>query len=391
MRARTRATPAGGLFFENIRWTRGLLSIGLAVFFIALGTVEAEAQRRNRRPKGYNRTIHSKKKSIRSYLNQNNRGYGSGFNFRPYYFVGGGINAFNYFGDLAPVNRAASTDISFTRPGFGAFAGWKFHPNAAVRGNYNFGILRGDDFSADPVRDQSSFARYERNLSFRNILNELSANLELSLLPEIYGVRRRPVINAHLSVGIAVFHHNPQAKVPTNDFQIADDAPLPAGLSPGDWVNLHPLDTEGSSAIIDSNGNTVVPRGVGASYSRIQLGIPLGVTAVSHITQELTVGLEFSWRLTFTDYLDDVSGAYLDLGAFENPVARLFSDRGVEPIAVVSGEARLPQNITTVTQNGQDYRINSTVGSGIDGSIRGNPDDNDMFFMTQIKVYYSFR
>ncbi len=385
MRART----AQGIVVSQALFSWRAIAMLLGVLFLASGSIEAEAQ--NRRPKRYKRSVHSKKRSVRNYLGQRPPGYGGGFNFRAYHYAGGGINALNYFGDLAPVNKAASTDISFTRPGFGLFYGWKFHQNAAIRLNYNFGVLRGDDFSADPTQGESSFARYERNLSFRNMVNEISANLELSFLPEMYGVRRRPTVNAHLILGLSIFHHNPQGKVPTNDFQISEGAALPAGLSPGDWVNLQPLDTEGSHAFVDQNGNLVVPQGSGGAYNRLQVAVPLGIAAISHISQELSIGLEFSWRLTFTDYLDDVSTKYVDLGAFENPVARIFSDRGVEPTAVVSGQERLPQTIGTVEQNGQTYRINSTVGSGVTGSIRGNPNDNDMFFLTQIKIYYSFR
>lgn len=44
--------------------------------------------------------------------------------FRPYYYGGVTVNTFNYFGDLAPVSKAASTDFSFTRPSFGLFYGF---------------------------------------------------------------------------------------------------------------------------------------------------------------------------------------------------------------------------------------------------------------------------
>jgi len=79
----------------------------------------------------------------------------------------------------------------------------------AARFHYNFGILRGDDFSADPTESTSSFSRYQRNLSFRNILHELSANLEISFLPERAVMKDRPLINGYVVLRIILFRPQP--------------------------------------------------------------------------------------------------------------------------------------------------------------------------------------
>ncbi|MEM9329290.1 MAG: hypothetical protein AAGA85_26745, partial [Bacteroidota bacterium] len=158
----------------------------------------------------------------------------------------------------------------------------------------------------------------------------------------------------------------------------------------GDWVSLQPLDTEGSQAVLSDNGQWFVPKGAGGGYNRLQIGLPLSLGLVTHLNKNLSAGLEFGIHFTFTDYLDDVSGQYVDLSAFEDPVARLFSDRAVEPMAVVRGEERFPQSVGAIEgPNGETYFVNSDVGSGVTGSIRGNPEVNDHYFVTQIRVIYS--
>ena len=49
---------------------------------------------------------------------------------------------------------------------------------------------------------------------------------------------------------------------------------------------------------------------------------------------------EVGYRYLFTDYIDDVSGLYVDLGALDSPLARAMSDRSREQVAADSGSPR---------------------------------------------------
>lgn len=348
---------------------KATLLLIVAILFL---TDDAFSQRRRRNSFQKRR---GKSKKIGKY--RSGRTQGGASRFRAYQYAGFGVNALNYFGDLAPVNKAASTDISFTRPGFGVMYGYRFHPAMAARASFNWGILRGDDNSSDP-NGATSAARYNRNLSFRNFVKELTLGMEFYVLPNNRGSNARPPVNGYIFLGITGFHHQPQGQAPDFDYQVGSDAPLPGGLSPGEWVNLKPLGTEGQNldgASPDSD------------YSLFQLAVPVGIGGVFNPPGPLSFGVEFGYRYLFTDYLDDVSGNYVGLDRFNDPVARLFSDRGVEPVAVTTGETR---NITPTTLdfNGTQYNINGFVGSGIEGSKRGNPDGNDMFFVTQIRITY---
>lgn len=300
------------------------------------------------------------------------RGYGR---FRPNYFIGVNVNAGNYFGDLAPVSKAASTDISFTRPGFGFHAGYRFHHSLAVRAGLNWVRVSADDFSSDPGTEEG-LPRYARNLSFRNDIKEFQLGLEVSLLPNHGGMNQRLPINAYLFFGAAVFQHEPMAQVPDSDFQ-SDQTGATAAPQAGEWVKLRPLGTEGQNL------------GIVEAYSNVEFSIPVSVGATLRVPgTNFNAGLEFGIRYLFTDYLDDVSTNYVGLDQFSDDVARILSDRSSEPTSF-QGEARDLSGLSIV-ELADGYSRSGFVGGGVDDARRGNPGDNDMFFMTQLKLSYLF-
>ncbi len=295
------------------------------------------------------------------------RGYGR---FRPYYFIGFNINAANYFGDLAPVNKAASTDVTFTRPGFGFHGGYKLNHSIAVRGGLNWYRVFGDDFSSDPSIEADA-PRYARNLSFRNDIMEFHAGVEIYLFPNYGSIQRRLAFNGYLFVGGAVFLHEPKALVPDFDYQTEGINATTAAPQAGEWVKLRPLQTEG------------------VSYSNIGLSIPISIGATFALPRsKFNAGIEFGVRFSFTDYIDDVSTQYKGLDSFEDPLARILSDRSAVPVSS-TGEIRDLDFLNI--QQGQDgfYRESGVgVGSGLEGSVRGNPANNDLIFVSQIKITY---
>ncbi|MEQ9008134.1 MAG: hypothetical protein RLP12_09640, partial [Ekhidna sp.] len=178
---------------------KSLLVIILSIAMLGLAD-NAEAQRKNK----YKARKKTNKKV--SHYKGGVRGYGR---FEPYIFVGANVNAGNYFGDLAPVNKAASTDVSFTRPGFGLYGGYKFHHSIAVTAGLNWVRVFGDDFATDPG-SEDGFPRYARNLSFRNDIKEFRFAMQIFLIPNYGGPNQRLPLNAYLSLGAAVFHHQPK-------------------------------------------------------------------------------------------------------------------------------------------------------------------------------------
>lgn len=325
-------------------------------------TYDADAQRRKK-----NRYKKRKKtsKSVSSYRG-GPVGYGR---FKPYSYIGVNLNAGNYFGDLAPLTRAVSTDISFTRPGFGIYGGYKFHHSLAVRAGLNWVRLYGDDFTSDPSNAEDGLARYARNLSFRNDIKEFQLGLEIYLLPNHGGMQQRLPINAYLFVGGAVFLHDPMAKVPDFDYQTDINGTVAAPQA-GEWVKLRPLKTEG------------------VDYGKVEFSIPIALGAQLKIPRtNFNVGLEFGFRYLFTDYLDDVSDSYVGLDQFADPLARILSDRSAEPFSL-NGDTRETTELGIHNQSSHGFYSSSYIGGGYDGAKRGNPNNSDQMFVTQLKLTY---
>lgn len=343
------------------------VSLFLLVLFLG-SALDSDAQRRGK----YYRRKKSKSKAISSY-----RGGSIGGRFKPYNFVSFNVNALNYYGDLAPASSAASTDVSFTRPGFGGEFGRKFTPYTAFRVGFNYGRIKGDDISSDP-NDEESRPRYLRNLSFRNDIKELHAGIEFYLLPNYGGPNVRQKINAYLFVGAAIFHHNPKGLVPEYDYTTGGTEKAPHA---GEWVSLRKLGTEGQ--YIDGVG-------VDKPYNSIQFSIPVALGVTMRLPNRFEVGLEFGYRYLFTDYIDDVSGHYVGFDKFTNPLARIMSDRSAEPVAAWSGTSRADVAVSGWDANGDgtlDYYSSTDLGGGrAEGSRRGHSGDKDMIFMTTLKL-----
>ncbi|MEJ0031274.1 MAG: hypothetical protein WDO15_13250 [Bacteroidota bacterium] len=58
-----------------------------------------------------------------------------------------------------------------------------------------------------------------------------------------------------------------------------------------------------------------------------QVAIPFGLGARLKLTETLDLWADIGFRYTFTDYLDDVSKNYVDLGALKSPLAQSMSYR----------------------------------------------------------------
>jgi hypothetical protein len=298
---------------------------------------------------------------------------GQRFNFKnkSYNSVGISLNAFNYYGDLSPTSKKLSTDLGLTRPAIGFSFVHRFGPFYQLVGSFMYGGIRGsDNESADSKDTQNGVFRYNRNLSFRNRLKELSVVAQVDLFKNKATYISRVNWTPYLYAGIAVFHHNPQAQEP--EFDAAGN---PTGKK-GEWVNLQPLGTEGQNAKLEKSDYNY---GINP-YKRIQIAIPMGLGVRFKINQVMDFATEFGFRYTFTDYLDDVSGHYVDLGVFENDdLARAMSHRSTEVTA---------SNRTYIGRDGQTYNVLTGYGEESKWNMRGNDNDKDLYMVTTFRLTY---
>lgn len=338
---------------------RKLLYVSLAFFLLSLA-FDSEAQI-NRK------SIKKNNKRISSY-----RGRKSWFGKEKVYsMLGFSVNALNYYGDLSPRPGRFSTDISFTRPAVGLVFSHRFGPRYAVTGSFMYGTLKGGDAeSADQGDSDNGIYRYQRNLSFRNRIKELSVVASLDLFENSATYISRAKWTPYLFLGVSALLHNPQALAPAQDL---NGNPLPEA---GQWVDLQPLGTEGQKAdLLNTDANYGIN-----SYKKLQLAIPMGLGARFRLNEVLDFSVELGFRYLFTDYIDDVSRNYVDLGVFQNnELAKALSYR--------SSEIAVPTQ-SYVGRDGQTYDVLAGYGSEHPDNIRGSKNDRDIFMVTTFKLTY---
>ena len=248
------------------------------------------------------------------------------------------VGATQFLGDLGgrdQIGRQRSmADLNWaaTRMGIGAGYRLRFAPILSTSTNLYFGLVSGDDAHTNEI------IRNSRNLHFRAQIVEFSQRFEIIVLAnEMAGSRsglsrsasRAKADQLYLFTGIGGLFFNPQAQIQ------------------GRWQNLQPLNTEGQG----------LPGGADP-YSRFTATVPFGIGFKLGIDKDWRIGLELSYHMTFTDYIDDVSTNYYD-------PAVLASSVGPES-AYASNPAKANHNWF------------------VPGQQRGNPDDNDAFFLANI-------
>lgn len=293
--------------------------------------------------------------------------------FQKYSGIGFSVNALNYFGDLSPLPNKFSTDISFTRPGFGFSFFRCYGPRYTLSGQFMYGTLSGSDANSARISDLGDGVfRHERNLSFRNRIKELT-------VMAIFDFFENPGTNyltrvswtPYAFIGLEAFVHNPKGLAPKT---YLDGTPNPKA---GQWVDLQPLGTEGQYSNLQPGD---VNYGI-KPYHLLQVAVPFGIGARIKLNDVLDLWADIGFRYTFTDYIDDVSRNYVDLGAFKDPLAQAMSYR--------SNELSDISNYPSSSYLGRDGKIYTTIdgyGREFKTNIRGNFHYNDIYMVTSIKV-----
>jgi hypothetical protein len=241
--------------------------------------------------------------------------------------VSAGSGTANYLGEMVNPGK-----IGIIKPNIAIGAEYYLTSRISARAELTWFQLSGDDAKANDDRQ-------ERNLSFRSNNIELSAVGVINLSPMGLRFYQRSQLNFHAFLGIGLLHFNPKAK-----YQ-------------GDWVALQPLQTENKK------------------YSRFQPVFPIGIGARIKVDPFFNILIEGGYRITFTDYLDDVSTRkYIDPALLKSDLTRALADRRVEGY-VTRGE-EIPSTYNKPPD--QLYKVGK----------RGNPDKNDWYFIGNITLQY---
>lgn len=207
-------------------------------------------------------------------------------------FVGGGMY---YLGDLNQLKNFKNTHLTGS-----LFLRVNHNQRLNMRYMFTYGNVSGYDSGSDNPYNVN------RNLSFQSRIIETSGILEINFLPFDPGNKVKYYASPYLLMGMGLFKMNPMAEINGNLFE------------------LQPLGTEGQGSELNDKNK----------YRLTQLTIPLGIGFKGNLTEHLILGFEYVIRKTFTDYLDDVSGNYVDpvlLAKYNGPLSASFADRSINP------------------------------------------------------------
>lgn len=238
----------------------------------------------------------------------------------------------HYQGDLV----AEPTQFKGTQYGVGIFGRYNFLRHYAARLGLNYGKMVGDDLFYPEYSD-----RIARNLDFESYIFDATFMLEVSIssffnkdFDMVYRRKRNgsKKLDFYLFGGVGLFMFNPQT---TYDGEVYD---------------LHDYETELNKE----------------DYALMQINVPVGVGITFPLKNGWKIGIESSYRITFTDYLDDVSTVY-SADAGTETVDGYLSDPGRGQYAYSVGTGYL-------------------AGGRPAGMQRGNPDNNDGYLFTNITL-----
>jgi hypothetical protein len=250
--------------------------------------------------------------------------------------IGFNLGLGNYLGEIGGKEKTEQPFIwdmklQKTRWAIGGFYRYKLNNYVALRADVIYGRIEGSDALS------TNRGRVGRNLSFRNDLLELSGRAEIYLYNAVdVGGRGwyKVDFKSYVFAGVGGVMHGPKT------------------LYDGEWVKLRPLMTEG------------------VAYKKTTLCFPLGLGLFFTYKRKHRFGWEMGWRLTMTDYLDDISTVYRDPSEFNG-------DQMAIDLANRSDEL--------------DDDARPDLANYAPGSKRGDSNDNDTYFFTTFSYSYVLR
>ncbi|MEY4702654.1 MAG: hypothetical protein RIR96_551 [Bacteroidota bacterium] len=266
--------------------------------------------------------------------------------------LGGNIGTMNCLTDLGGnqgIGKKFVKDLNYGKQTLcgGISFSASFKNAITARLEANFGKVTADDavLSSVPESDIAR-RRFNRNLNFQSKITEFSLVTEFHpfFLFVDWSLKDQdpPRFSPYVAGGIGFYSFNPQAKIENR------------------LIDLQPLSTEGQ-------GLKEYPDK--QPYKLKQFNFPVGGGLRYELSPLITLRAELLYRILTTDYLDDVSGNYID--------PEKYALNGFTGVRLANALALNNREI-----NGQDTKP---------GGKRGSPLQNDGYFTFQFKVSLSLR
>lgn len=222
-----------------------------------------------------------------------------------------------YIGDLNPAKHFANSQFAF-----GSIYRYFINSRLVFRAQFSYGNLKANDANSNDDFQKN------RNLSFKTNIYELAGGIEINYMKYQTG-HQDYRITPYLYVEAGLFRMNPKTEYN------------------GNMIELQAIGTEGQGTVLSDRG----------FYKKIQFCVPIGLGLKVSLSKMISLSLEYGFRKTFTDYIDDVSRfSYVDqiqLAGQNGPIAADLSNRSLD---------------------GSPY------------GRRGNPTNKDWYFMTNAMI-----
>ncbi|NND77605.1 MAG: hypothetical protein HKN39_05430 [Flavobacteriales bacterium] len=251
----------------------------------------------------------------------------------------------NYLGDIGGTDEPRKDfvydmKLKETRYVFGAYLRRRISRSLNVKLGASYGKIGGDDLNTDYA------PRRARNLNFTNTIKELSLLAEYTLYSDNdFGGKGlyNPNFRVYGMAGIAGFLHEPIGEYNGNN-------PAFAGQS----TSLRELRTEGQETAYDVQG----------------ISVPMGFGFYFTYNRRIRLGWEMGYRMTFTDYLDDISGNYATDSELDGDPERIAYAMQTTPELI---DEIWPGNPVMICNYDYDVMYSSDLHCGSSGSIERNP------------------
>jgi Outer membrane protein beta-barrel domain len=256
-----------------------------------------------------------------------------------------------YIGDLNTLNNSSKgilasvldhTDLKNFKTNLSLGYRMNFRNQWSLGLTYNMMQISGYD-SDNTATDypDPSFGRKIRNLSFFSTVNMATFDVRFEPLRKMaQWTNKKILFSPYVTGGIGVFGFNPKT------------------IYKGQKVELQPLGTEGQGIA-----------GKPGKYSLTEWTVPVGFGIKCYTpNRKLSAGIDIRYNITFTDYLDDVSGMHAN-----------------EKLIRSSYNAATAQTIIDLAN-----RIDPKYSAYPSDEPRGNPQNNDHIVSGLIQISYYF-
>ena len=237
-----------------------------------------------------------------------------------YSTVGFGGGSSHYFGDLSPYRTFYYGVYSNVRWNGTINYQVNLNPRLSARAAFSYVRIFGNDATYGwDLGDDKLKSNRLRNLHFRNDLLEFTLMGLYSFIPLDQKKQRNAPLqwSPYIGIGIGIASNDPKARGSIQGQSGNINFDQNGKVYTRAWESLRSKMNEGQTRV----------------YSSVVPVFPLSLGIRTQLNQNWILSLEGSLRLTFSDYLDDVSGG--------NYTAGEFSYRAAEDYYALSGKPRM--------------------------------------------------